>query len=168
MLDYLVSITMWKDIVGFEDRYEISDSGEVRNKKTQKILTLKVDRDGYYQIGLRKQGDRKKFWFYIHRLVAVYYIHSDNTNGLQIDHIDHNKLNNNVDNLRWVTCLENNLARELKTWASNKTTGELYITRYRNGYMVRINRSDFKRRYWSKSIDDAISKRDEFLEELRS
>lgn len=157
---------MWKDIVGFEDRYEISDSGEVRNKKTQKVLILKLDRDGYYQIGLRKQGNRKKFWLSIHRLVAVTYIQCQNDN-LQIDHIDHNKSNNNANNLRWVTCLENNLSRELKTWSSNKTTGELYITKYRNGYMVRINRSDFKRRYWSKSLEDAISKRDEYLEEIR-
>jgi hypothetical protein len=53
-------IAMWKDISGFENRYEISDSGEVRNKNTGRILVCKIDKDGYQQIGMRKVGYRKK------------------------------------------------------------------------------------------------------------
>jgi NUMOD4 motif len=55
---------MWKDIDGFEDRYEISHDGEVRNKNTKKLLTSTSDKDGYQQIGIRKLGDRRKVWFF--------------------------------------------------------------------------------------------------------
>ena len=59
---------MWKDIKGFEGRYCISDLGEVQNIKTKKILKPTSDKDGYLHIGLRKLGDRKKYWFRVHRL----------------------------------------------------------------------------------------------------
>lgn len=157
---------MWRDIVGFEDRYEISDCGLVRNKKTKNILTLKVDRDGYNQIGLRKLGDRKKYWFSIHRLVANHFL-DGYTEGLCVDHIDHNKCNNSLSNLRWITVAENNRNRELKAWTTNTTTNELYITKYRNGFMIRINRSDYKKRIWEQDLDSAIKRRDECLAEIK-
>jgi len=159
---------MWKDITGFEERYEISDSGEVRNKNTQKLLKVKIYRDGYQQIGLRKIGIRKKYWFSIHKLVACHFIADSNTENLQVDHIDHNKLNNDVSNLRWITAKENNLKRELKHWSSNVTTGELYITKYRNGYMIRINRSDYKKVKWERDLENAIKLRNQYIEEIKS
>lgn len=156
---------MWKDITGFESRYEISDDGQVRNKKTLKLLCLKLDRDGYQQIGLRKLGDRKKYWFSLHRLVACHFM--DECEDMCVDHIDHNKLNNNVSNLRWVTIQENNLKRELKAWSTNNTTGELYITKYKNGFMIRINRLDYKKRSWERDLETAIKRRDCYLEEIK-
>lgn len=156
---------MWKDISGFEGRYEVSDSGEIRNVKTQKLLTLKVDRDGYQQIGLRKLGDRKKYWFFVHRLVALAFIDGDPSN--QIDHIDHNKCNNCASNLRWVTLQENVLHRELKPWSTNTSTNELYITKYRNGYMIRINRQDYRKQIWKKDLESAITERDKCILELQ-
>jgi hypothetical protein len=158
--------TMWKDIVDFEGRYEISDSGEVRNSKTLKLLTLKHDRDGYQQIGLRKTGDRKKYWFSIHRLVAKHFLESY-SDDLCIDHIDHNKCNNIVSNLRAITVGDNNRNRELKPWSTNKTTGELYITGYKNGYMIRINRVDYKKCIWERDLETAIKRRDECLADIR-
>jgi hypothetical protein len=158
-------IEMWKDIEGFDGRYEISDEGEVRNKTTGNILKLKVDRDGYHQIGLRKKSDRKKFWFSVHRLVGVHFL--DRSELTQIDHIDHNKLNNNVSNLRWVSIQENNLNRELKAWTTN-SIHELYISKYKNGYMIRINRNNFKRKHWTAILEDAIKQRDFFLEEIKN
>jgi hypothetical protein len=156
---------MWKDIEQFEGRYQVSNCGEVRNFKTLKLLTLKVDRDGYHQIGLRKVGDRKKYWFSIHRLVGIHFLpKSENT---QIDHIDHNKLNNRVENLRWTTISDNNLNRELKAWKTN-TTKELYVTKYKNGFMIRINRSDFKRKSWCKTLEEACLQRDNFIQEIKN
>lgn len=160
-------ITMWKDICGFEDRCEISDSGGVRNKNTGRILVCKIDKDGYQQIGIRKVGDRKKYWFSVHKCVALHFIDNVNIESLQVDHIDNNKLNNNISNLRWVTVNQNNLNRELKNWSSNTTTKELYITKYRNGYMVRINRSDYKTQIWEKDLEIAIKRRDECLCEIK-
>ena len=156
---------MWKDITGFDERYEISDVGELRNKKTGNILKLKVDRYGYHQIGLRKRSDRKKFWFSVHRLVGLHFLEASELT--QIDHIDHNKLNNNVSNLRWSSIQENNLNRELKAWTTN-SINELYISKYKNGYMVRINRNNFKRRYWTTLLEDAINQRDIYIEEIKN
>jgi len=160
---------MWKEIEDVDGRYEINELGEIRNKHTLHILTPKIDKYGYQQIGLRKLGDRKKYWYRIHRLVICYFMNNkpDNWETLHVDHIDHDKLNNNINNLRIVTNLENCLSRELKPWSTNKTTGELYITKYRNGYMIRISRSDYKKREWSSTLEDAIIKRNRYLNELR-
>jgi hypothetical protein len=157
---------MWKDIVGFEGRYEISDTGEVRNTKTQKILTLKVDRDGYHQIGLRKSGDRKKYFFSVHRLVATHFLEGYEK-GLQVDHIDHDKLNNCVSNLRWISVGDNNRNRELKPWVTNTSTNELYISKYNNGYMIRINRGDYKTCIWETNLETAIKRRNECILEFK-
>lgn len=160
---------MWKGIEEVDGRYEINEFGEIRNKKNLHLLTSKINKYGYQQIGLRKEGDRKKYWYTIHRLVIQYFTDNkpNNWRELQVDHIDHNKLNNNISNLRFVTNLENCLSRNLKVWSTNKTTGELYITKYRNGYMIRINRSDFKRKDWVTSLEDAIVKRNGYLNEIR-
>lgn len=159
---------MWKDITNLEGRYEISDIGEVRNKKTQRLLCLKLDREGYYQIGIRKSNNRKKYWFSVHRLVAIHFLGVPDDNSKQVDHIDHNKTNNSVSNLRWVTVKENNLNREMKAWSTNTTTNELYITRYNNGFMIRINRSDYRKQIWERDLESAIRRRDECLKEIKS
>ena len=149
---------MWKDIEGFENRYQIDENGNIKNVKSLNLLSLSKDRDGYLQIGIRKLGDRKKLWFRVHRLVALAFLDGDKTK--QIDHIDRNKENNNVANLRWVSALENCNNRQDTAWKTNKS-GELYISKYTNGYMLRINRSDLKHMSWHRTIESAILKRSE-------
>jgi hypothetical protein len=151
---------MWKDIEGFEGRYCISDLSEIQNVNTKRTLTPTSDKDGYLHIGLRKLGDRKKFWFRVHRLVAIAFCEKpDNWMELGVDHIDRNKRNNVPENLRWVTSQVNNNNRKDTCWKTNTTTGELYITKYRNGFMVRINRNDLKHQSWHHTIEDAINAR---------
>jgi hypothetical protein len=152
---------MWKDIKGFEERYEISETAEIRNSKTKKILTPGLDLDGYLQIGIRKLGSRKKVWFKIHKLMALYFIELPiNYEELQVDHIDRNKINNNPTNLRWVTVQENCDNRKNTAWKTNTTTGEQNITKYPNGYMLRINKHNLKHRSWHKTLESAVSVRD--------
>jgi hypothetical protein len=119
------------------------------------------DKDGYLQIGLRKVGIRKKFHLKIHKLVALHFLEFEESK--QIDHIDRNKLNNNFTNLRWVTFQENIDNRKNTCWTTNLIK-ELYITKYPNGFMIRINKHNLKYRSWHKSIEDAILKRDELVE----
>jgi HNH endonuclease/NUMOD4 motif len=153
-------INMWKDIENFN--YQISSDGQIRNKKTLKILALKTDKDGYKQIGLRITGDRTKHFFKVHRLVATYFI---GTSDCQTDHIDGNRANNNVENLRWVDCATNNLNRKLTSWTTNSTK-ELYISEYKNGYMLRINRKDYTFHKWFKTFDDVLNQRNLCLEQI--
>lgn len=102
----------WKDIQGYEGIYQISSYGQVRSldrfdgiryRKGQ-LIALAMKKNGYLQVGLRKDGKRK--WFGVHRLVAIHFI--DNPlNKSQVNHIDCNKQNNHVSNLEWVSPEEN-------------------------------------------------------------
>jgi hypothetical protein len=156
---------MWKDIVEFEGRYQISEDGCIRNTVSLNLLSPRLDKDGYMQIGIRKAGNRKKYWFKIHRLVAVAFV-DNQCDELQVDHIDRNKLNNNYQNLRWVTCQENNDNRKDTCWSRNTTSGELHITKYNDrGYMLRINKHNLKHRSWHKTLEDAVNMRDSIKKE---
>ena len=150
---------MWKTIKDFQ--YEVNEDGHIRNIKTSYILKATKDKDGYLQIGLRKPGIRKKVFFKIHKLVALYFL--DFEESKQIDHINRNKLNNHFTNLRWVTLQENIDNRKNTCWTTNLTK-ELYITKYPNGFMIRINKHNLKHRSWHRTIEDAILKRDELVE----
>ena len=91
----------WRKI---EDKpnYSVNEFGEIRNDKTGRILKARIGTSGYYQIML----GRKTNPLYVHRIVAIAFI--DNTEQLpQVDHINGDKLNNSVNNLRWVTISEN-------------------------------------------------------------
>ena len=65
----------------------------------------KISKDGYYTIGLRTNDNVKKF-FRVHRLVATMFIDNPLNKDI-VNHIDGNKLNNNINNLEWVTPAEN-------------------------------------------------------------
>jgi hypothetical protein len=107
----------YKIIEGFEN-YSISKSGNVKNNITGRILKTNKNERGYYRVALCKNGDIKKT-FKVHRLVASTFIPNPE-NKPQIDHIDGNKINNNVNNLRWCTNSENNHNKGI---TKNNTSG---------------------------------------------
>lgn len=100
----------WKDIAGYENKYQVSNFGNVRslifnnhttnNKKRIKILKPAKDSVGYLSVRLCKDGKPKTFR--IHNLVAQAFLINEN-NYKVINHIDGDKLNNRVDNLEWCT-----------------------------------------------------------------
>lgn len=99
----------YKLIVDFPN-YEISNHGNVRNLITGRILITTVNNAGYLRLHLSNKGLRKTF--FIHRLVAIAFI--DNPlNKKQVDHIDNNKTNNSLTNLRWATQNENQYNRPI-------------------------------------------------------
>ena len=114
---------MWKDIYGYKGKYQISDSGVVKSyhgKDPQgKILSPKIDKDGYHIVCLHIEGKAK--YFRVHRLVAEAFI--PNLEGLsQVNHIDENKSNNTVKNLEWCDCKYNN-TYGTKIERDNRTKG---------------------------------------------
>ena len=94
--------TEYETIPNFEN-YTISKIGEIRKvtgADAPMIMSPKIDKDGYYQIALRKNG--KRYFRSVHRLVAITYI--ENTcNFTDVNHKDGNRLNNDVNNLEWCT-----------------------------------------------------------------
>lgn len=91
------------DLKGFEEKYEINTiyPHEIRNKKTNKILSESIKPNGYVQLFLNRIP------YYKHRLVAKQFILNPE-NLPVIDHINHVKSDNRIDNLRWVSYTDNN------------------------------------------------------------
>ena len=92
-----------KEIKGFPD-YFVTEDGRVFSTKKGELRELKLCGTGYKHVTLIN-GQRK--YPSVHRLVAEAYIPNPD-NLPEVNHIDENKLNNNVDNLEWVTRSQNN------------------------------------------------------------
>ena len=84
--------------------YSINEYGEVKNNRTCKILKPRTAGRGYFCYQLRNENGAKNE--YIHRLVAKTFIPNPH-NLPQVDHIDGNKSNNHISNLKWVTNYDN-------------------------------------------------------------
>lgn len=111
---------IWKDIPEYEGLYQASNFGRIRSLDREviqwnrfdnvkviykgKILSLGINGRGYLHCRLTKDGNSKTKL--VHRLVAMAFLEDFNEN-LTVDHIDCNKLNNMVDNLRMVTIKKN-------------------------------------------------------------
>ena len=113
-------IEIWKTIVDkgeIYDNYQVSNFGRIlslnyRRTGKPKLLKPDTDKDGYLQVYLRK--DRKGKWCKVHRLVAQTFL-PNTENKPTVDHIDRNKLNNFVGNIRWADIELQNNNRDLST-----------------------------------------------------
>jgi stage III sporulation protein SpoIIIAA len=119
---------IWKLIDNYN--YSINENGEVRNNKSGRILRAAPDGDGYMRVALCKGG--KQNTLKIHRLLGIYFLNCPLHK--QIDHIDGDRQNNNLSNLRVVTCQHNQWNRKDAkgyTWNSqvNKWQAQICVNR---------------------------------------
>ena len=95
----------WKLISGYI-KYEVFNFGRIRKIKYGHILKQWQDKHGYLVAGLYKEQIKKIHR--VHRLVAQEFIDNP-SNKSYIDHIDNNKQNNCVNNIRWASRSENHM-----------------------------------------------------------
>lgn len=113
---------IWRDIVGYENLYQISNFGNIRRVEhsiqytrcgqvrhrilSEKLMKPSLTDSGYLSVALSKDGISK--YHLVHRLVALAFIPADETRP-QVNHEDGNKQNNHVDNLEWMNASEQQL-----------------------------------------------------------
>lgn len=125
---------IWKEIPNYTN-YEVSSIGRVRNKKTNRILSV-LENKGYLSVAIYNDCGRK--YFLIHRLVGKVFLKKPNELR-QINHKDENPKNNSVNNLEWCTAKYNvnfgghnrrcreSLQRSGKGWIGRKHSQESKI-----------------------------------------
>lgn len=111
---------IWKTIENYPD-YQVSNLGRIKSLKfgRERVLKQAKNTQGYYFVILYQ--NKKQKIYRVHKLVALHFIPNPQ-NLPQIDHIDTNRQNNYVSNLRWVTNKENcnNPITKIKYSKANK------------------------------------------------
>lgn len=107
----------WRDVVGYEGYYQVSNIGKVRSldrvversdgvrqRRRARIFPERCNPDGYVIVKLSKDGQSRSVP--VHRLVYEAFVDKI-PSGMEINHKDFNRKNNSVDNLEAVTHVEN-------------------------------------------------------------
>lgn len=129
---------VWKDIIGYEGIYQISNKGNVRsldrnllNAKGRnmhfkgKVLKPVPNSNGYLRVELKANGKNER-WF-VHRLVAFHFVENPAPDVyMVVNHIDSNYLNNAANNLEWTTifgnmhhAIDNGRMNRTEEWINN-------------------------------------------------
>ena len=146
---------IWKDIEGYEGRYQVSSLGNVKSLNHgghgySKNLCLKKNTNGYLQVELYKNGTKKMIT--VHRLVAQAFIPNPDDKRI-INHKDENKHNNAVWNLEWCDTAYNNRYswnRHPERWPENpgKRRKERTNRDHRDKMILQITKSGDVIREW--------------------
>ncbi len=131
-------------------QYLVYTNGDIKSKRTGKMLLPHKVHTGYHNVVLEEKGKRRCVG--VHRLVGE--CHIDNPeNKAQVDHIDRNPSNNDISNLRWATHSEN---------SQNKSKYKTNNSGYKNIHFHK----GVQKWVYSKTIDkDVFYKRFQTIEE---
>lgn len=105
----------WKNIqfdykIAEKEKFKISNYGRVINcSKEKEFLRNKSFINGYETISLIQRENKKSTSRYVHKLVAEHFLPKDNEDQIYVIHLDYDKLNNEVKNLKWATKREKEL-----------------------------------------------------------
>lgn len=109
-------VEIYKDVIGYEGIYQVSNLGNVKSLRYNKEKILKPSKNvhGYFQVVIVLNCERKTRM--VHQLVAECFLNHKRCGfELVINHIDFNKTNNKLDNLEIVTNRENSNKKHLKS-----------------------------------------------------
>ena len=165
----------WRDVVGYEGRYMVSNYGRVkslsrvtqlngRTRTEPEVMMSFTYRSGYPTLILRKDGERKSAQ--VHRLVATAFLENPQNYPI-VNHLDFDRTNNKVNNLEWCTQKQNirwsscNM-RKPRVNCKKTNTGEKYITKTKSGtFRVYVHSKGDGRTRSFKTLSEAIAFRDE-------
>jgi hypothetical protein len=101
---------IWKDVIGYEGKYKVSNHGNVMSLLNKgRMLHKSFNPKGYHRVCLSSNNKIKMHS--VQKLVLEAF-HSIRPSGLQAAHLDGNRTNNHLSNLKWVTCKENHYHRD--------------------------------------------------------
>lgn len=118
----------WKPIQGYEGLYEICEE-EVRKVSNKKILSKWLNSNGYPMCRLVDKNGKMRYHYY-HRLIATHYIPNPQ-NKRCVDHINGNKTDNSLTNLRWATSGENVANSGIRKSNTSKYRGVNYCKKHK-------------------------------------
>ena len=147
---------IWKDIPNYEKYYKVSNFGGIFSLRNSRILKQYIVSD-YYSVKLCNDNSRKIF--NVHQLVAMAFLnHKPNGINIVVDHIDNNKLNNNLDNLQLITHRENISKDKFRYNYSSKYVGVCWDNKNKKWRSrIRINGSQKHLGYFINEIDAHIA-----------
>lgn len=127
---------IFKDIQGLEGQYQISNLGNVKSLKRNKLLKPDVADKGYKRVSLSNDG--KVTRYLIHRLVAEAFIDNPDNKPF-INHKDNNPRNNHVSNLEWCTHSENMIHAHKQDRLANITASKaaIPVNQYRHEHIYK-------------------------------
>ena len=139
-MNFAINIENWRLVSGY-DNYEVSSHGRVRNNTNGYIMKQTILNTGYIRTWLTKDGERKHHM--VHRLIAFAFL-DRNDEHTEVDHLDHNKSNNMVSNLRWVTTSVNQRNASRRTDNTSGASGVSFHKGH-NSWGARWYNADMRR-----------------------
>lgn len=115
---------IWKNIKKY-DNYSVSNTGDIKNNTTNRVLKYYI-RNGYKSITLCRKNVKKTF--NIHTLVADHFLEKPQGDNYVVNHKNEDKLDNNIDNLEYLTYRENTIY-SMNT-NRKRNTGEFDVTNF--------------------------------------
>jgi len=146
------------DITGFEGLYTIDRDGKIFSNYTKKYLVISLDALGYAVVCLSK--DKKQYKKKIHRLIAEHYIPNPE-NKPEVDHINRDRSDHRIENLRWATTSEN---AENRSLCITNTLKEQYISPHHQGFRFIIKRNGIKHIKRFKTLQEALEYKKNYLD----
>jgi hypothetical protein len=151
----------FEDLKDYEKLYKINRKGEIWSCYYKRLMKPTLNNGtGYYTTEIVKDKNRKMA--HIHRLLAIQYLPNPN-NLPMVDHIDRNKLNNCLENLRWASARTNNLNMGITPKSGHQN---IYIDNYNQCIVnIRVNGNRYTKRFYE--LKDAIAWRDKTLQDFQ-
>lgn len=132
--------------------YAISNYGQVLNIMTQKYLKPCINTSGYLYVKLFANNTKRKNHS-IHRLISIYFIDNPR-NYLVVDHINGNRLDNRIENLRWVSHQINSRNSRKNPNSYSLFKGVIYLKKYnRWRSRIMVNRKNYHLGYYATELE---------------